>query len=230
VRRTPLTVASLAWLALSLGPSPALADVHGRAYALYVDLPERGLSSRYHGDTGWLDARAGGSRSSRPMALSGGDVFHAEEAWSESHGDHCRGRSGAVLGRGHLLRGSAAEVTWTRIESSDEDHCCGNDPDDLPSSFVGLTFAGRPVEVTGEPNQTIRVPGVATLVLNERHRDPNERDHGCDDDAGEHRSLHLVLATGGEIVLGATRFDSDECCAAVATRRSAWGPLKAHYR
>ena len=88
-------------------------------------------------------------------------------------------------------------------------------------------FAGKPVIVSGQPNQTIFVAG-ATLVLNESKKEP---DTDCDDDDEEHRALHLILRNGNEVILGGSKFDSDDdCCAVTSSAHSTWGALKAHYR
>ena len=230
-RRT-LARAAVGVCLLAAAAAPAWPAVKARAYAVYVHLPEYGLRSSYHGDTGWLSSRTGGQRSGPSGGLWYGDVLQVRHHESDSHGDPCRGRSGSRLAGGHLFRGKPWEVRWDRMESEDDDTCCqSSDRDDIASMFVGLTFGGRPVEVTGQPNQTISLGGMATLVLNERHRDEDDAEDDCDDDAGEHRALHLILPRGQEVILGATRYDSDEdCCTPTGTARSTWGRLKSHYR
>ena len=223
----------LPWLAAVLltvlAVSPALSDVKGRAYACYANLSSYGLGSTTQCDSGWLGSASGGSRSNYLSNVSYGNVLRIDYMECESHGDRCKGHSGSKLEAGWILKGSPCEVTWVHMESADEDTCCKpNDVDDLPSVFVGLTFAGKPVVVTGRPNQTLTVPGQATLILNEVKKDAEV---DCDDDNSEHHALHLILKNGNEVILAAAKFDSDDdCCFISPTKNVTWTSLKAHYR
>lgn len=207
----------------------ASADVTGRAVACYANLPSFGLTPTTNGDSGWLNIRAGGWRSSTASSVAFGDVLHIDAMESESHGDHCEGHSHNRLAAGWILRGSPAEVKWTRIESDDDDACCKpHGPHDLRSVFEGLTFGGRRVTVTGLENQSLTVPGHGTLILNEvRHGSPTD----CDDDDVEHVALHLLLKNGNEVLLASGRFDGNhDCCKTTPTRTSTWGAVKVHYK
>jgi hypothetical protein len=221
------------WLAAVLltvtAMSPALASVKGRSYAMYANLPNYGVSSTTHCDSGWLDSNRGGSRSSSISNVSYGNILRCDYMESESHGDRCRGRSTSKLEAGWIMKGQPFEVTWTHMETADDDTCCRPlDRDDIPSLIVGLTFAGQPVTVTGKANQTLSIPGEATLIINEvRH----EVDGDCDEDNEEHHALHLILRNGNEVILGSSKFDSDDdCCLTTPTTRNSWGMVKAYYR
>jgi hypothetical protein len=225
-------VAGLLVLLCATAFTPANAGVKARAFAVRAKLDKYGLSNHLDCDSGWLDGSRGGSRSNSG-SISNGYVLHVDHMESESHGDHCKGRSSSTLDAGWILKGTANEVTWTRIETADEDTCCrAVDVDYLPAVIQGLTFAGRPVVVTGQPNQTIVANGV-TLVINERKSDRDDDDHSehCDDDDDEHYAVHLKFGNGDEVILGMAKFDSeDDCCKPTATRRSTWGMVKAAYR
>lgn len=228
-RRRPTQRWILAVCLTALSFVPARAEVKGRSYGVYVSLPSHGVWSTYHCDTGWLDRASGGSRSSYKSNVSYGALLKVDYMESESHGDRCKGHSGSRLEAGYLMQGQPFEVTWTHMESADEDTCCRpQDRDDLPSRITGLTFGGVPVTVTGQPNQVLSLPGVATLIVNEvKH----EADADCDDDDEEHHALHLVLKNGDEVILCSTKFDSDDdCCLLTPTRTGTWGAVKAHYR
>lgn len=227
--RRPLPHGLLAVLCAVSFTTPALAEVKGRAYGVYANLPGYGLSNVTHCDSGWLDPLRGGSRSSYRDNVSYGDALSIEHMESESHGDRCKGHSGSDLDAGWILKGQPAEVTWLHVESDDEDLCCRpDDPDDIASQFLGLTFGGVPVKVTGRANQVVSIPGVAMLILNESKHD---RDSDCDDDNAEHRALHLILPNGNEVILGSSKFDTDDdCCLSVPTHPSTWSALKSHYR
>ena len=233
MRRCVLVVRCLAAVLLCSGAvATADASVKGRAYAVYANLPSHGIGNTTHCDSGWLNPLSGGNRSSYKSNVAYGDVLHCDYMYSESHGDHCKGHSSSTLEAGWIMRGQPFEVTWTHMQSVDEDTCCrAQDRDDIASVFIGLTFAGRPVRVTGVPNQTLTVPGLATLILNEVKHDAEADDHDCDDDDTEHHALHLVLNNGNEVILGYSKFDSDDdCCRVTPTSVSTWGAVKAHYR
>lgn len=207
----------------------AFASVKGRSFAMYANLPNYGISNTTHCDSGWLNNISGGSRSSYKSNVSYGNILRCDYMESESHGDNCKGHSGSRLEAGWIGKGMPFEVTWEHMESADEDTCCRpQDRDDIPSVFTGLTFRGVPVTVTGKPNQVLSIAGVATLILNEiKH----ETDGDCDDDDEEHRSLHLILSNGNEVILGSSKFDSDDdCCQLTPARRNSWGMVKSHYR
>jgi hypothetical protein len=225
----PGLLAAACALAIAVNAS---ADVKGRAYGCYANIPSDGVYNVTNCDTGWLDPLNGGSRSSYKNNIQYGTALRVDHMQSESHGDRCKGHSGSSIESGYIMKGRPGEVTWTHMESADEDTCCHpEDVDDIASVFVGLTFGGKPVVVTGQPNQTLTIPGVATLILNERRHD---HDDDCDDDDGEHHSMHWIQSGpgGGEVILGATKFDSDDdCCRNVTpVKASTWGNLKASYR
>lgn len=228
-RRMTASALAAVLLLVTVCATGAHATVKGRAYGIYANLCSYGVALGTHCDTGWLNGTSGGSRSSYKSNVSYGNTLRCDYMESESHGDRCKGRSGSRLEAGWILKGSPFEVTWTHMESADEDTCCkSSDRDDIASVFTGLTFAGQPVVVTGKPNQTIYAAG-ATLILNERKKDNNDTD--CDDDDYEHRSLHLILRNGNEVILCASKFDSDDdCCVATSTHHSTWGQVKSHYR
>ncbi len=217
--------AILLWVSVG---SPAHASVKGRAFACYANLSSYGVAAGTNCDTGWLNNLSGGSRSSYKSNVNYGNTLRIDYMESESHGDRCKGHSGSRVEAGWILKGSPYEVTWTHMESADEDTCCRpQDVDDDPSLIEGLTFAGVPVVVSGQPNQTLYVAG-ATLILNEVKKD---RDDDCDSDDQEHHALHLILRNGNEVILASAKFDSDDdCCVATGTGHSSWGMVKAHYR
>ena len=219
-------------LLCALLAAPSLAGVNGRAYAVHAKLDKYGIPERDECDSGWIDHSRGGSVSNSG-SISKGDVLHVDHMESESHGDECKGRSRSRLEAGWILKGSPYEVTWQLIETADEDTCCRYlDVDYIPSTIVGLTFGGRPVVVTGQPNQRLAI-GDVTLTINEvkSDRDSDDTSEHCDDDDNEHFAVHLKLKSGDEVILGMAKFDSeDDCCKIVPTRRTTWGWVKASYR
>jgi len=207
---------------------PAHADKRGRAYGLYAFLPANGISPTLHCDSGWLDRAIGGTRSSYKANVNYGSTMYVQSMECESRGDGCHGHDESHLEAGCLFKGSPFEVTWSHMDAADDDTCCRNQGD-RSSRFTGLTFGGRPVTVTGRPNQVLSVTGQATLILNESTHEHDDDDE-CDDD-GEHVTLHLILKNGGEVKLGCLDLHRDDlCCRAVSVHHSTWGGVKAVYR
>jgi hypothetical protein len=83
-----------------------------------------------------------------------------------------------------------------------------------------LTFAGEHVVVNGEPNQTLAIPGLATLVINEQIVDAREGTITV-------HALHITLAVGGELILSTAR--AGLACL-TATEPTTWQGFKDLYR
>ncbi len=225
--RYPLLVPAL--FAFTCLPAiPSNAAVKGRANATYANMPSQGIVAQSWCDTGWLDSAVGGSQTSYYPLLSLGDALRVNSSYSDSQGDECSGYSTSYLTAGWVLKGSPAELTWDSIYSSDDDTCCNpDDVDDIPSTIANLKFGGVAITPSGATNETFVIPGVATLVVNESHHDP---DNDCDNDNSEHRALHLTLVNGEEVILGNAKFDSDNDCCTTKSRSSTWGKVKSLYR
>ena len=220
-------LAAVCGLAIAVNAS---AGVRGHAYGCWANMPSEGINNVTNCDTGWLDSQHGGSRSSYKSNVQYGNYIRVDYMESETHGDDCRGHSGSKIEGGYIMKGKPGEVTWLHMESSDDDTCCRHhDDDDDRAVIVGLTFNGKPVVVTGLPGQTLTIPGVATLVLNE-HEHADRNDNCDDDDDGEHHAMHWYGMNGQEVILGCTKFRSDDhCCVALPVHHSSWGEVKARY-
>ena len=85
-----------------------------------------------------------------------------------------------------------------------------------------LVFGGVPVQVTGF-NQTVVLPGVATLIINELINSPTP-------DGREITStgLHLTLADGGEILVSRAHAAIRDC-PTVTVQPTSWSGFKALY-
>jgi hypothetical protein len=86
--------------------------------------------------------------------------------------------------------------------------------------ITNLTFGGGAVTVTGLPNQTVTILGVATLIINEQIVPAGSRDITVN-------ALHLIVGTGEEVILSSSH--SDVACATGLSSRS-WGLIKSLYR
>ena len=85
-------------------------------------------------------------------------------------------------------------------------------------SLNGIVFAGASVIVTGAANQTVRIPGVATLVINEQIVAAGSITVNA---------LHLTLPTGDELIICSSHSDI-ECT--TPTRQSTWGAVREMFR
>ena len=187
-----LVLSGLAWAT----PARA-ASFGGEAYGAYVNLPGSllvpGVGPLYIADTGALPTGGGWSGA----ALDGStlsDVLSAETLVAATSGGVTDtggnvANSSASLGNVTLLPGQAAAVTASFVQSQTDLTALGAGGG---SQINDLTFGGVPVTVTGLANQTVALPGVATLIINEQ----TATAQGLVVNA-----LHLILATGGEIIL-----------------------------
>ncbi len=181
-----LVLSGLAWAT----PARA-ASFGGRAYSAYVNIP--GAGPLYIADTGALPADGGWSGAALEGTAVPG-VLNAETlvaatsgALTSTAGDQVN--SLTSLANVVVLPGQAAQITASFVQAQ-------ADATDVArsggSQIAGLTFGGVPVQVTDLPNQSISIPGVATLIINEQ----TTTLQGIVVNA-----LHLILATGGEIVV-----------------------------
>ena len=88
------------------------------------------------------------------------------------------------------------------------------------STISDLTFGGQPVEVTGEPNQVVTLPGMATLIINEHVVDERERSITVN-------ALHIMLEAGADVIVSAAR--AGLACP-VAVDAVSWQEVKSLYR
>jgi len=88
--------------------------------------------------------------------------------------------------------------------------------------FPNLVFGGVPIQITGF-NQTVVLPGVATLIINERVETitPDGRELTS-------TGLHLTLADGSEILVSRAHA-AISGCATVTVQPSSWSGFKALY-
>jgi hypothetical protein len=88
------------------------------------------------------------------------------------------------------------------------------------TTISGLAIGGVAVNVTGEANQVVQIPGVATLVI-------NEQIYG----AGEVtvNALHLTCLDSTEIIVASARARIGDC-APLPVEESTWGKVKSLYR
>ncbi len=191
-----LVLSGLAWVA----PAQA-SSFGGRAYSAYVYIPWTllvpGVGPLYLLDTGALPADGGWSGAAL-MGTSVPNVLNAETLVAATSGalydtGGNQANSSTSLANVSLLPGQAAAVTASFVQAQTDVTDIGAGGS---SQINNLTFGGAPIQVTGLPNQTVSLPGVATLIINEQ----TTTAQGIVVNA-----LHLILATGGEIVVSSAR-------------------------
>lgn len=162
----------------------------GRAFSAYVDAPTLGTSAIYLSDTGslWPEGGwegAGSLRGDIPGVISS-SVLNA----TTSGGDGTA-NSAASLADVVVFGGQPAELKASFVLAEAQAGSAGG----LGAvEIYDLTFGGIPVTVTGEPNQSVTIPGVATLII-------DERSISADGNSVSISALRLSLVTGDQVVL-----------------------------
>jgi len=206
--------AALAAGATAVYAGGALANSYsGRAIgaSLSVTLPTP--NTLVFADTGPLP-ETGGNLSASLLSIEQGKTLSSGTVSANTAGMDTVAASSAVVENlqcfGGLLQATHVEAR-TRIT-------CG----EIHGSTIitGLIFAGASVVVSGEANQTVSVPGVGTLVMNEQLTAPGAPNLTV-------RALHLTLAGGDELIVSSAY--SDLSCV-TPVRPQTWGALKQIYR
>jgi hypothetical protein len=200
----------LAWTAfllLILGlaeTSRAQADTtySGRAFAAYINLPSLGVTNQYVSDTGQLPSTGGFSKADLlEIGLPG--VLSAEVLVAKTSGANGVAQSSASLAEVTVLPGNPAQLSASFVRAESEATCNGTRGS---TDVAAVTFGGLNVAVTGAPNQTVAIPMVATLTINEQTSSTA---------AGMQQitvnALHLKLASGEEVILSSAHSDINGC-------------------
>jgi len=149
--------------------SPAAAVVHsGQAYGARIDVPL--LAPIVLADTGPLPA-AGGSLSN--FLLNANATLGSQTVTSTTMNTSTQGAAGTSqstaltegldVGLHCGLLGAAVTADVLRADAA---ATCGSATGS--SLILNLRINNLPVTVTGQPNQTVGIPGIATLTLNEQ--------------------------------------------------------------
>ena len=184
----------------SLAPLQAETTYSGRAFAAFVNTP---LTGPFHiSDTGDLPS-SGGFRSDALFTTRGidpvDDILIADVLVASTSGAGDRARSSASLANVTVLSGSPAELNASFVRAETEATC---DSVSGSSEIAELTFGGQTLEVTGAPNQTVTIPGVATLIINEQ----------TSSSRGAYReitvnAIHLIVPGVAEVILSGAHSD-----------------------
>ena len=212
-------LALTAALLLAVGcaaPAAAAVTYSGRAYGVQVKLVNPNPNVLFFSDTGQLPPQ-GGSLSATLLTILLGNTLSSHTVTASCSGGGGQANSSASQEQVVIFGGQPAQVTASVVSSQAHADCAGVSGS---SVITNLTFGGGVVTVTGKPNQTVTILGVATLIINEQIVVAGDRDITVN-------ALHLIPGTGEEVILSSSH--SDVGCATGLKDRS-WGLVKSLYR
>jgi hypothetical protein len=155
-------------------PSPPLPSLTtdattygGQAYALQVRIPQLGISQRV-ADTGPLPS-GGGKRSNALIAFAIPNILQLEVLSASTSGQSGVAQAQAKVNRTKLFVGPNVIIIEV-VQAFAKAQCVGGNPVVNGSTvIVSVTINNQKVAVTGQPNQTVPLPGGGTLTINEQN-------------------------------------------------------------
>ncbi|MBI3325751.1 MAG: hypothetical protein HYZ81_03485, partial [Nitrospinae bacterium] len=152
----------------------------------------------YLSDTGELPP-SGGFQSNSLVEAEVNGVLDADVLIASTSGASGKATSSASLAEVVVLPGHPAQLTAAFVRAEAEATCGGVQGS---SEITELTFGGVTVTVTGAPNQTVTIPGVATLIINEQ----------TTTSSGTYReilvnALHLIVPGVAGVILSSAKSD-----------------------
>jgi hypothetical protein len=205
-----------ALLLASLVSTSGATAYSGRATGATVKLVNPGPNILVFADTGDLPPQ-GGSLSATLLTIQLQNTLSSHTITASTSGGSGVANSSASQENVVAFPGQPAQVTASVVRADSHADCSGASGS---SVVTDLTFGGSSVTVTGQPNQTVVIANVATLIINEQITVPNSIDITVN-------ALHLILGTGEEVILSTAH--SDVVCS-TPSARATWGMLKALYR
>lgn len=187
---------------IATSPAQAQTTFSGRAFAASVSTPLTG--QMVISDTGQL-APSGGARDdalldTRDLGLAPlNGVLIAEVLAASTSGAGGKAESSASLANVVILPGNTAQVTASFVRARTQATCSGVSGS---SEIADLTFAGQTITVTGQPNQTLTIPGGATLIINEQTSSSDGTYQQIHVNA-----LHLIVPGVAEVIVSSTESD-----------------------
>ena len=215
--KTRLVIAAALLFTVGLATSAAAQfGYSGRAYGAQVKLVNPNPNVLFFSDTGDLPS-SGGSLSATLLTILLGNTLSSHTVTASCSGGSGQANSSASQENVVAFGGQPAQVTASVVSSQAHADCAGVSGS---SVVTNLTFGGSAVTVTGQPNQTVTILGVATLVINEQIVNLAAREITVN-------ALHLTVGTGEEVILSSSH--SDVACATRAPGTT-WGMIKSLYR
>jgi len=210
-----LEIVAIGLLLPVLAPRNALAgQFSGRAFGAIIHV---GSTDTTVCDSGELPS-SGGSLETILQDVRIDSVLTAGAMRAETHSTSAA-ISHAYTVNLSVLPGTPAALTADAVPATVFAFCDGTV---VELAFMNLVFGGVPVQVTGF-NQTVVLPGVATLIINELVKSTTP-------DGSEIVStgLHLTLANGGEILVSHAHAAIRDC-ATVTVQPTSWSEVKTLY-
>ncbi len=192
----------------------------GRAIAARLSAPA--MTTQTAGDTGELPP-AGGLLTAN--AVNSTLILNDETLTVASLADTTQGVSNETRSASHL---GTVKFTLTQGGNNVTIRVCGLSSETVAScdGFTGssevecLWIDDACPHITGGVNQTIDLPGVGTLVLNEQNQTAFDLTVNA---------MHLTLLDGTELILGTSRAQIMGCDV-VPAQSTSWGHVKSLYR
>ena len=205
-QRSLTMLAALAVLTLSMATIANAQTFSGRASGAIV-------AGVRHCDTGELPPGGGSLTQAQASIVAG--LLTTGQANSSCTGVNGKASSTASVQAVAVVQLSANICSASLVSVTTEASCAGLT---ATSTITGLTFAGVAVNVTGQANQTVTVPGVGTLVINERVQS---------DLSITLNALHITLLSGVNIVIGSAHSAFD---CPLGVESGTWSQVKELYR
>ena len=177
----------------------AATGVDGRATALSINSPLGPITSM---DTGSLASSGQNEIDATPIAIQT-PLATADGLLSVAMGSS-QAESQSAIGNLVLLPGSPNQITAYVTMAESRASCTGVSGS---SDITNLTMGGQSIQVTGQPNQVVGVPGVLTLTINEQTIGPNSITVNA---------LHLHTVTGTDVIISSAQ-SSVSCATGLGT-------------
>ena len=178
---------------------PAHADTpttfSGRAFAISITTPL--TKPITFADTGQLPAQ-GGELDATVLSVQT-DQAQAEVLLSVTMGFDHHAESQAAVADVTLFPGTPNQISADFLEAHSLATCTGVSGE---SDIANLKIAGQQIVVSGERNQTVSVPGVLTLVINEQTTSSSGGTESITVNA-----LDLTLANGIQVIVSSAHSD-----------------------
>src|SRR5437867_29159 len=175
-----------------------ITSIGGRATAMSVSSP---LGAVNFMDTGPISS-SGGEIDATPITIQN-QVATADGILSVTKSS-AQAESQSAVGELVLLPGNPNQITAYFAMAKSLATCSGVSGS---SDITSLTMAGQNIEVTGQPNQVVAVPGVLTLTINEQIVTSNSI---------KVNALHLHTALGTDVIISSA-FSSVSCTSTLST-------------
>jgi hypothetical protein len=167
----------------------------GRAFAVSVTTPLTGTLT--FADTGQLPPQ-GGEADATVLSVQT-EQAQADVLLSVTMGFDQHAESKAAVADVTLFPGTPNQITADFLQAHSRATCTGVSGD---SDIVKLQLAGQEIVISGQPNQTVSVPGALTIVINEQTSSSSGGTESITVNA-----LDVTLVNGIEVIVSSAHSD-----------------------